>query len=290
LSKKSIIILIIAASFSLLTFQNCSRAKFNPVPEKETDQASTEPSAQSNEKVALQLNLSHSPGQRQFMVNTLGLAIEDSNCVIQYEKNNSVWTDATNEFPCNTDIQDGAFLLPATDFWTNNFNSTGVRLRLIRADDDSVLGLFPQKLTCVSSAPSTVLTPNKDENCNGRWDDVIVGANKTCEFDSGSIIYGTSYSCPASRICGGKTALFKEHIWTHMTYHYTTPACDPREIVSLAGLYKPTQRSATLTGITPTFIDSGCVNTGTGTYFLFNPGAWLQAQCSYSYKEDNSYF
>lgn len=109
-------------------------------------------------------------------------------CKIQFLKNGTTWTDLALQ-NCDSNRTNAIVNLPG-DGWTNNFNSSGVSVRVIRTSDSVVLGSFSQKLLCYSAGYSTYSTPTYDENCNGYWDDY-------------SSSYNPNYvgGCPSGQIC-----------------------------------------------------------------------------------------
>lgn len=287
-NRYSIVALISTISL-VLVFQNCSRTKFSGGEEESASNSTEAFVAEENQiqKVSIQ----HITGHQEFTISTIGVKVSDSTCKVQFEKNNTTWVDLSAEFDCSQNIDSAIFLLPNTNNWTNNFNATGVRIRLIKTSDSSPVAYFSQNLTCVSKSPSNSATPNIDENCNAQWDDFTPGAAKTCSVDSGSIMYGSSYNCAASITCptSGKLGTFKEHFSKHSTYFYTTSACDYRLIHSTY-LYEPSSISTTLSGIIGSYPDSGCFEAVPGSWIAIMPNAWMSSKCVYNYNEDSTYY
>lgn len=91
-------------------------------------------------------------------------------CRVQYYKDELVWTDLPVVYDCNTDVATSEYL-PSTDNWTNNFNSTGVKLRLVSTVSGDPYGEFPQRARCVIRPDPVSSTTSIDENCNALWND-----------------------------------------------------------------------------------------------------------------------
>ena len=90
-------------------------------------------------------------------------------CKLQYNANETTWTDVSGTYDCDTDATSQAATFPATDNWTNNFDGTWVQLRLALVDETQ-LDIFTNRATCTSWWASWSSTPNYDEDCDGRWD------------------------------------------------------------------------------------------------------------------------
>lgn len=114
------------------------------------------------------LVLTHTPGERNATV-SWNAGVGTGPCKIQFEKNGTTWTDIPKSFNCAG--TGGAIRLPEAKNWTNNFNTTGVKLRLVSTFGSSVYGEFPQRATCTIQSNGATSTPDTDENCNGIWDD-----------------------------------------------------------------------------------------------------------------------
>lgn len=112
-----------------------------------------------------------------FNPNEQGIAMEWSPgtltdpCNIQYEKDGTTWTTFGGPFDCNDYMVTGFINLPLTDYWTNNYNATGVKLRLVSSVSGNSYGEFPQRVTCVIRPNPGSPTPLIDENCDGAWND-----------------------------------------------------------------------------------------------------------------------
>lgn len=286
--KQAVIVGGVAILF-ISTFQNCSRTRFTEIEESQVQNSSLF-IVDTGPAIINEIKLTHSPGQRNFKINIAGLPGGHNNCRMQYEKNGSVWTNLSSEFICNERMKDVSFDLPSNDGWTNNFNSSGVRVRIVKSSDLSEVAVFSEKLTCLNKVSAVAPTPTTDENCDGRWDDVVVGADKTCDQDSGAHGYGTAYECAPTKSCGGKTAIYTEHIWTQFSYFYTQPNCSIGSILSIVYGFTDTARLPDTSGTTPAYNGGeGCVDIGGGYYIILMSGAWLRAKCTYQYREDNLY-
>ncbi len=141
------------------------------------------------------LVLTHTANERTFRVSwNAGSGNGGANgCKIQFYRNNSVWTDLLN-MNCDANTIPGGQIvsLPNTTGWTNNFNSTGVQVRVIRVSDSQLLGTFAQRLRCVSKAGSASSTPNIDEDCDHDWDDTTVVTSCNATFTTSSVCTGGS--------------------------------------------------------------------------------------------------
>ena len=172
--------------------------------------------------------------------------------------------DLSGAFACNRDIQDEKFFLPSADGWTNSFNTTGVRLRIVKVGD---------------------------ENCNGQWDDFVLGTERTEEVNSLGYMYGFGYSCAATYNVAGKIVPFTEHKWDFIVYLYTNSSCGSAPVSKFTAESKT---STALSGVVPTAMVSsgtsaGCWDEGGGYYSSFGQ-YWNQAKCRYTYQDDTSYF
>lgn len=144
------------------------------------------------------LVLTHSSGNRTFQVSweAGNLNGGSSGCKLQFLKDNSVWTDLGVTVDCDSKATNLSASFPANNNWTNNFNTVGVKVRIIRISDSQPLGEFPQLAKCSTRGGSSSPTPNIDENCNGRWDDTsssggdIVGCSGPTV--TGTFAFGTS--------------------------------------------------------------------------------------------------
>ncbi|MEF2175162.1 MAG: thrombospondin type-1 domain-containing protein [Candidatus Absconditabacteria bacterium] len=116
------------------------------------------------------LTMDHLSNSKTFKVSWKGLVngATTNNCKLQYLKDNSVWTDLITGLNCDNDLVDRAVNLPSTDLWTNSFHNTKIRVFSI---SNSKIIEFENKLQCLVMSGSTTVTPNIDENCNGKWDD-----------------------------------------------------------------------------------------------------------------------
>lgn len=117
------------------------------------------------------LALYQTANERSFFVEwTAGVGFGP--CKIQFQKDGLTWTDFPG--PSLYDCDElGSFFpdLPGTNNWTNNFNATGVKVRLISTVDALSFIEFPQRATCVIQPNPASPTPVIDENCNSIWND-----------------------------------------------------------------------------------------------------------------------
>ena len=132
------------------------------------------------------LTLSQTSSYRTFTVSwSAGTGNGGANgCKLQYFKDGTTWTDLTGTYNCDAVATNVAASFPATANWTNNFNATGVQVRLLRVSDSGALGTFSQKGVCSTLSGSGSSTPDIDEDCNGVWDNVITN-NYSCNCQYG---------------------------------------------------------------------------------------------------------
>lgn len=120
------------------------------------------------------LNFSHYPNDRNAWA-TWTVGVGSGMCRLQYLKNDTTWVNLdSNLYNCDSDNL-ASIDLPTVSLWTNNFNATGVKIRLVSTVTGDSLGEFPQRATCLSTIDPGSSTPNLDENCNGVWDDEPTG-------------------------------------------------------------------------------------------------------------------
>jgi len=80
--------------------------------------------------------------------------------------------------------------------WRINWG--GTQLRLVRNSDSSVMGVFPQALSCNVTSGSSSPTPSIDEDCDGLWDNQVSQQVTSCANGSSG---GPAPTCGAT-ICG----------------------------------------------------------------------------------------
>jgi len=167
------------------------------------------------------LTLSHTEWSREFLVSwTGGSGTWGSwGCKLQYNKDGTTWTDLPGTYNCDQDTT-GWFpdpnsisvTLPSTNYWTDNFDTTGVELRLALIDNTPAVA-FSTNLTCTSGWGSNSSTPNYDEDCDGRWNNTGSEPNYTtvtCSSTSQSWSFPAGVSqpvitTPASSSCEPST-------------------------------------------------------------------------------------
>ncbi len=250
------------------------------------------PQCHADPETTFQLSLSHTFGHRDFTVSSVGLAITNSLCKIQYEKSKLYWIDLTPDFSCASGLSNKPVSLPSADHWNDSFDLVGVKIRLVKSNDQSLVGVFPQNVTCQIQTGSDKPTPDIDENCNTVWDDSLI-VDAYCDIDSGGKPYGSSYSCWPTLICGNnKTALFLSHVWMNASSYYQAGCAT--ETVKGALSYGP--QSSLQSGLVPYSTDpginipTGCSLYGSANYIFINPSGWDYAKCSYIYSNDAKYF
>ncbi len=250
------------------------------------------PECHADSGTTFQLSLSHTFGHRDFSVSSVGLAITNSLCKVQYEKNKLNWVDLTPDFSCASGLSNKPVFLPSADRWNDSFDLNGVKIRLIKSNDQSLVAVFPQSVTCQIQAGSDSTTPDVDENCNTVWDDSVV-TDAYCDIDSGGKPYGSSYSCSPTLICGNnKTASFLSHVWMNASSYYKV-GC---ETETVKGALSYGLQSSLQSGRVPYSTDrgidvpTGCSLYGSANYIFINPSGWDYAKCSYAYTNDPKYF
>jgi hypothetical protein len=144
------------------------------------------------------LALVHTPGSRVFTFSWTGGA-GAGDCKLQYATADGAWHDLAAP-PVLHDgsgtLVDEPEQLPSSDGWTDDFDATGVPLRVVRAADGLALATFAERATCLSSvAGSAVPTPDVDEDCDARWDNVVgvwvdTGTKYNC-FPESAEYFGT---------------------------------------------------------------------------------------------------
>ncbi len=121
----------------LIFFQNCSSGtNFTTASNSlETPANQTTAPTANNDSTSgnLDLKITHINGNRGFLINIKNINITDAQCHLQFQKDGSTWIDLQPEFSCNTDTGAQTFYLPSEDNWTNNFNATGVQIRVVKA-------------------------------------------------------------------------------------------------------------------------------------------------------------
>ena len=117
------------------------------------------------------LALTHSTRNRGFTVSwTAGSGNNGAGgCKLQYYQNGTTWTDLAGTYNCDSTTTNAAANLPSGDNWTNNFNGTGVQVRILRISDSTARGTFTQRTTCTTTSGSASSTPTIDEDCDARW-------------------------------------------------------------------------------------------------------------------------
>lgn len=144
------------------------------------------------------LSLTHSTRNRTFTVSwTAGSGNGGAGgCRLQYYKDGSTWTNITGTFNCDATTTNSAASFPTTGGWTNNFNGTGVQVRLQRISDSSVVGTFSQRATCTSTTASATSTPDIDEDCDASWNNTYTPQSST----NISSTFGAAYNCPSPQV------------------------------------------------------------------------------------------
>lgn len=155
------------------------------------------------------LSLAQSTRSRTFTVSWTGGSGNGGagGCKLQYQKDGTTWTDISGTYNCDSNTTTAAAAFPTTNNWTNNFNVTGVSVRLLRSSDSTVMGTFAQRGVCSSTSGSSTSTPNIDEDCNGIWDN-STSSTQSCSPGGPSMAPGASYNFPDTTSCSGYTATF----------------------------------------------------------------------------------
>lgn len=176
-------------------------------------------------------------------------------CKIQYLKDGTTWTDTldNNIFglpPLDCDAESGGMVLfSLADNWTNNF-ATGVSFRLVRTSTEEVLGVFPELAVCSPSDGSSSSTPFQDEDCDGRWDNIVNA--------------GGTPGCGGGQIC----LTFNMHPGLACAppgfpFLYSN-ACLPSEYAAMVNSCSPNEEDNTSMMIVTA---SECFQGGTNTYY-----------------------
>lgn len=313
----SMVLIALCALGYLVFFQNCtSNTNFSTASELPVVAEAPPPSSSDNSdpdnlesgnvvsSPPLDLKITHINGNRDFLINVTGLAITDSQCKLQYQKNGATWSDLSNDFLCNADTGSVKFFLPTEDNWTNNFNAAGggVSVRIVKSSDKSVVGVFSKKLGCINQGAASSQTPNIDENCNGRWDDFVNGSELPCDVPTNSLTFNSPYSCGLTTTCNGKPATFKKHQWLFASGMYGQSDCHySSALFNVSGPFIQ-KESYEPSGLTPDHPftsgnPSGCeMHDGydatfkpvTGYAYYINQ--WISSKCSYTYIQSVSYF
>lgn len=136
------------------------------------------------------LSLTHSPRHRDFTVNWTGGRGNGGpvGCSVRYLDSTGTSRSASNTVDCDLTTS-RTVTLPISATWYGASWSS-VTVQLVRNGDGALLGTFPQRLTCASTAAASSPTPDIDENCNGTWDDYTCG---TWTWQSGTV-YGTNFA------------------------------------------------------------------------------------------------
>jgi hypothetical protein len=185
------------------------------------------------------LSLTHSANSKNFWFSwTAGSGNGGAGgCRLQYYQNASTWTNISGTFNCDAN-QSNVFVSLPGDNWTNNFNATGVNIRIQRISDSSALGTFSEKLLCYSTGSSSSPTPTYDENCNGVWDDsqytVTTSCTGTChehkEFYSNTVCSGspnvTTFRCNFSNPYGNGVCEAGSTTSARITQVFPSSLCD----------------------------------------------------------------
>jgi len=99
-------------------------------------------------------------------------------CKLQYLQSGSTWNDITSATSVNCDANaSGAAYTLNADGWKANWG--GTQIRIIRKLDNALMGTFPQTIACAGTGGSASPTPDKDEDCDGYWDNSVYGC-QTC--------------------------------------------------------------------------------------------------------------
>lgn len=308
---KSPFAFVVAGVIGFFLFQNCSsNTNFNQATSTTTE-AILAPTTNPSDVVSgnsLELKVTHISGNRAFLVNIKNINITDSQCRLQYFKDNTTWTDLNQDFHCNTDTGSQTFYLPTQDNWANNFNSAGIRIRIVKATSNKqVIAEFNEKLKCTPQMAGSNPTPNLDENCNGKWDDVDNGTKQFYYAPSAAKAFNSEYGCPTEnvRTAGdNKLATFVEMEWRYGAGISSNSNCDyDRTMINVTGPSQ-TRTSPDATGRTPEHVymtdANRCVESQgarvvdgqvlTVDGFSRHSAEWSTANCVYSYYPDAKYY
>ena len=151
------------------------------------------------------LALTHSTRNRGFTVSwTAGSGNNGAGgCKLQYYQNGTTWTDLASTYNCDSTTTNAAANLPSGDNWTNNFNGTGVQVRILRISDSVSLGVFGTRATCTTTGDSASPTPNIDEDCDALWDDYTFVQSVNSVSTSTISNVSSPFTCPAITTCTG---------------------------------------------------------------------------------------
>jgi len=100
-------------------------------------------------------------------------------CKLQYLLSGSLWydIDSANSVNCDANASGAAYTLNP-DGWKASWG--GTQIRLVRKSDFSAIGTFTQTVACTATAGSSSPTPDKDEDCNGYWDNTTNDCTHGC--------------------------------------------------------------------------------------------------------------
>jgi len=141
------------------------------------------------------LTLSHATRAKPFLVSWTAGGDNGGagGCKLQFN-NISSWADiaAGANVNCDADSSGATYDLNASG-WKANWD--GTQVRLVRKSDLEVMGVFPQSLACAATAGSGSPTPTIDEDCDGNWDNTVIGECLSWGTQHCTIFYYGSSNC-----------------------------------------------------------------------------------------------
>lgn len=146
------------------------------------------------------LTLNHTTRNKNFTVSwTAGIGNGWAwNCKLQYNKSGT-WTDiSATTYNCDTNASNIAVTLPASWWYSGNWNGTSIRL--MRISSSTLMGTFPTNLLCTTTSASSSSTPNIDEDCNGNWDNSVSGGCSSYAFYQKSVRPWNDQWCSANQV------------------------------------------------------------------------------------------
>ncbi|WP_413293713.1 thrombospondin type-1 domain-containing protein [Bdellovibrio sp. HCB185ZH] len=120
------------------------------------------------------ITLLHNDNEKDFTISwdTGGLGNAPSSCEIQIRKNGTAWTTLGSAVDCDSPLTATTLQLPSGVGFSNDWNATGIPLRILRTTDSVELTQLSDRLNCIPDpAQPAVDDPNRDENCNTNWID-----------------------------------------------------------------------------------------------------------------------
>lgn len=250
------------------------------------------------------LALNHSVRSRSFTVSwTAGTGNGGAGgCKLQYLRNDTTWTDLSGTYNCDATTTNVSANLPSTDNWTNNFNGTGVQIRLALTTNSAAQGVFPQRTTCTTTGGSGSPTPTIDENCNAIWDDGVTNNWYSRDFAgfcdgnySGSMSIGGAYTCNPPASCSGSTDLeFDAVFWNYTGFgqSWLNSTCGGAPFYSGYSSFANAGSLSPSGGVPPSSnpsMNGVCSWYDMGAYAIINSATYTGSRCRYRYYTSTSH-